>query len=84
MFKSLLLYLYKKTTDLNEKNIISLLESNKHASYLDLGCDDGYKTLQFNSKIQTKNIYGIEIVSKKAKLAQKKGIKVFVCDLAKY
>lgn len=81
--KNILKRLYKKTTDLNEKNITSLLELNNNASYLDLGCDDGHKTLQFNNKIETKNIYGIEIISGRARLAQKEGIKVFVCDLAK-
>lgn len=81
MFKSLLLYLYKKTTDLNEKNIISQLEYNPSAKLLDIGCDDGVKTLQFANKVKTKNIFGIEIIKKRAKLAQKKEINVWIGDL---
>lgn len=81
MFKKFLLYLFNITIELNEKSIISFLEYNPGAKLLDLGCDDGEMTVQFADKVKTKNIYGIEVIKKRAELAQDKGIDVWIGDL---
>lgn len=83
LLKRYLHHLYKKTTDLNFQNILSQLEVNPKAKLLDLGCDDGKKTIAYANKIHTDKIYGIEIVGKQAKKAIKKGIKVRVIDMNK-
>lgn len=83
MIKSILKRLYEQTTFLNEENILSQLEVNKNARYLDLGCNDGIETIKRVGAIQTKKVYGIEIVPKQAKKAQKTGIDVRIADLNK-
>jgi ubiquinone/menaquinone biosynthesis C-methylase UbiE len=83
MFKKYLEYLYKRTVELNEKNIISQLEINPEAKYLDLGCNDGLETIKRARVIQPKDIYGIEIIRKQAKKAEKRDINVWIGDLNK-
>lgn len=83
MFKKYLNYLYIKTTEMNGKNIISQLEINPEAKYLDLGCNDGLGTIKRANTIQTKKIYGIEIIRKQARKAEKLGINVWIGDLNK-
>ena len=73
--------LYNNATTCNQSNIFSLLEKNKRAKFLDLGCDDGALTLKLAAKIDTKEIYGVEIVDERIKKAQNKGIKVKKFDL---
>ena len=79
--KNCLLISYKKAVKLNHENILNLLEHNSHAKFLDLGCDNGNLTKKLAQKIDTRNIYGVEIVGEKTKLAVKKGIKVKKFDL---
>jgi len=73
--------LYAKAVELNHKNIISLLEKNNTANFLDLGCDDGVLTMEMAAKINTKNIWGVEIVDERTKIAETKGITVKKFDL---
>lgn len=74
---------YKKAVLLNHKNILGLLEKNKEARFIDLGCNDGEMTLKFAKKINTKKNYGIDIVDEKIEMATKKGIIVKKNDLNK-
>lgn len=83
MISHFLSELYSRTTSLNEKNILSQLEVDKNARYLDLGCNDGRETIKRAGRIQSKKIFGIEIVPRQAKKAQKMGIDVWVADLNK-
>lgn len=83
MIKSILKKLYEQTTSLNEENILFQLEEDNNARYLDLGCNDGSETIKRAGVIQTKKIYGIEIVPKQARKAQKRGIDVWGADLNK-
>jgi len=73
--------LYNQAVIYNHKNIYSLLENNKQAVFLDLGCDDGVLTMKLAHKIETNNIHGVEIVREKVKLAARRGIKVKKFDL---
>ena len=81
--KKYLLNLDRRATILNTNNIRSQLVTDKNARYLDLGCDDGKKTLLFADKMGTKNIYGIELIQKHANIAKKNGIKVYIGNLDK-
>lgn len=83
MFKKYLEYLYKKTVELNRKNIKSQLEVNPEAKYLDLGCNDGQETIKNANIIRTKKIYGIEIIKKQAGKAKEWGMNVWIGDLNK-
>lgn len=79
--KKYLEQLYNKAVDFNHQNILRLFEVNSNAHFLDLGCDDGEVTSQMAKKIQTKNLYGVEIVSDRANAARSKGIEVKEFDL---
>lgn len=81
--KYYLLNLYESAFLLNTNNILSQLTADKHANYLDLGCDDGKRTLVFAKKIGTKHINGIELIRSHALKAQKRHINVFIGDLDK-
>jgi 2-polyprenyl-3-methyl-5-hydroxy-6-metoxy-1,4-benzoquinol methylase len=72
-----------KAYEKNRENILKLLEVNKKAKLLDLGCDDGEWTTELAKKIQTKDIYGYEIIKERAKKAEEKGIKVNLGNLNK-
>ncbi|HNR44251.1 MAG TPA: methyltransferase domain-containing protein [Methanofastidiosum sp.] len=64
-------------------SILDLLEINPNHVFLDVGCWDGTNTLRFANKIQTKNIFGIEIDEEGLKKAEEKEINVTNTDLNK-
>lgn len=68
-----------------KKKILSLIETNKDGAIVDLGCDDGSWTIVLARKMQAKkgNIYGVDIVKERYRIAQKKGIIVTDSDLNK-
>lgn len=49
--KRFLKKLCEATVGLNHKNILSLLEINPKANFLDLGCDDGTYTKKWQNKL---------------------------------
>lgn len=65
----------------NNRSILSLLERNRNALVIDLGCDDGKWTKKIGLCIGTNSLFGVEIVKERNKLAKKQGIKVTECDL---
>jgi 2-polyprenyl-3-methyl-5-hydroxy-6-metoxy-1,4-benzoquinol methylase len=79
--KKFLNNLYTKAVLINKNNILSLIETNPYGSILDLGCDEGSWTLEVAKKMNSKSIYGIEIVNERLLLAMKKGILVKDSDL---
>jgi len=81
--KNYLSNLFQRAVDLNHENILQLLDKNNKATFLDLGCDDGVFTEKLAKKINTKNIYGVEIVPERIKIAEEKGIRVKKFDLNK-
>jgi len=81
--KKILARIVDKSVKLNHKNIMELLDRNPFAKLLDLGCDEGTWTLELAKKIGTKQIYGIEIVEERAKIARKKQINVKIANLNK-
>lgn len=65
----------------NGRVILSLLEHDASAMFLDLGCAEGDFTRTIASRIGTDKIYGIEIQPENAQLAEEKGIRVIRADL---
>ena len=65
----------------NRKVILSLLEPDKFAKVLDLGCCDGNFTLEVGKRIGTEELYGVDVVEQFVHAAQAKGIKVYCDDL---
>lgn len=68
MLKSLLYFLSKKSADIDQKNILSLLEFNPSARLLDLGCGNGAWTKKIAAKIGTKNITAVDITPRSQKV----------------
>lgn len=57
----------------NIANIISLLEENKNAKVLDIGCGDGQVTVKYKRKIGS-SITGVDGVKERLKAAKEKGV----------
>lgn len=81
MIKKYLQNLYANAVALNHKNIFDFLDHNPNSNFLDLGCDDGVLTKKLAEKIDTKNIYGVEIVDERIKMAESNGLVVKNFDL---
>lgn len=81
MIKKYLVKMYAKVREQNGKKIIKMLEANQNATLLDLGCDDGAWTIQLAKKINTKIIYGVEVVDSRIIKSQEKGIIITKTDL---
>jgi len=79
--KTMMATIFSAAVEYNHKNIIDLLEVNEQALFLDLGCDDGAFSLEIAQRIKAKNIYGVEVVPDRIKIAQEKGVKVKDFDL---
>jgi SAM-dependent methyltransferase len=80
-FRSMAESMFEKAVDFNLENIKKLAELNSDAKFIDLGCDDGAITLAIAEKIKTKDIFGVEIAEKKAKLAEERGVATYKFDL---
>lgn len=79
--KKIMIKMWEKARQDNTDNIFSLLERNPQAKFLDLGCDTGKFTLELAKKVNTNNLYGVEIVDERIIEAKKNGIKVEKSDL---
>jgi SAM-dependent methyltransferase len=81
MIKDYFLDLFLGGSTLNEKHIIQYCNKyGKKGNWLDLGCDDGEWTSRIISPKKVK-WHGIEVVSDRARLAQRKGINISVGSL---
>lgn len=60
----------------------SLISKKKIGEFLDVGCGDGKLTMEFAKIAKSKETYGIEIVDKLGKEAEKRGIRVAKYDLS--
>lgn len=67
----------------NLNNILSLLEKDKKANLIDLGCNDGEWTEKLAERIGSKKIFGIDLIEERLKLAKKKNIITKRSDLNK-
>lgn len=74
--KQCFIKMFDNAMSLNKKNILDFLEKNEDVKFLDLGCDEGTWTINLAKKIGTRNVYGIDIIDEKLKIANLKGIKI--------
>ncbi|MDO8610809.1 MAG: class I SAM-dependent methyltransferase, partial [bacterium] len=79
--RSYLLNLIETASQENEKNIFNFIPKIKACSYLDLGCNDGRKSILWARKANSHKTMGIEIVKIQANKARKRGIIVYESDL---
>jgi SAM-dependent methyltransferase len=66
---------------MNKQNILALLQPKPDAALLDLGCDDGLWTVKLGEKIKTKNLFGVDIVEERVRLACQNGVNTTRADL---
>lgn len=64
-----------------KRAVLSLLEKNPQAMFLDLGCNTGEFTIEMANKIGTRKIFGIEMLEEMAKAAVARRIEVSKGDL---
>lgn len=81
MFKKYLLSLIDAGYKSNSDVILSFLETNPNAALIDLGCNDGSWTIELAKKVNTKNVWGLDIVDDQLSSAKEKGISVVKGDL---
>lgn len=65
----------------NIRNIVELLEFAPGSRMLDVGCDDGERTMVFATATGSDEVHGVEIVPERAELAESRGIDVIPADL---
>jgi SAM-dependent methyltransferase len=69
--------------DQNNDNIRRALRARAPLdSLLDLGCDDGARTMLWAEAAQAREVHGVEVVASRAGLAEQRGIHVATADLA--
>jgi len=73
--------LYMSAHQLNANHTLSALTGDAQARLLDLGCDDGAWSHQLARRLNTKNVYGMEVMPERARLARDRGIQTEVSDL---
>ena len=61
--------MWTRAMEQNHRNMMSLMENNASAKFLDLGCDDGVVTAKLSRPVGTKDLYGIDIVDDKFDIA---------------
>lgn len=73
---------FERAIEQNDENIAgALAERGPVKSLLDLGCDDGARTMLWGRAAGALDIHGVEVVRSRAKLAQERGVSVTTADL---
>ena len=67
--------------DDNIRQIVDLLSPPGGEAMLDVGCDDGERTLLFASALGATRVCGTEVVVERAAAARSRGIEVTVADI---
>jgi SAM-dependent methyltransferase len=75
------LQLYAAADALNRRNILELIRDRQYQSLCDLGCDDGTWTMELARGAQSQHVVGLEIVTERARIAQRNGVQAVVGDL---
>lgn len=73
--KKFLNNLYTNARILNDSGIIGLIQPKPNGKLVDLGCDDGKLTTYLGKKMRSKDVWGVDVVIDRLKLAKKAGIR---------
>ena len=79
--KSIFSNMWFRAHALNDKNIVQFLDRQEGVSIIDLGCDDGKWTAKLANKVETKDVYGVDINSDRLALAKQRGVQIIQTDL---
>jgi ubiquinone/menaquinone biosynthesis C-methylase UbiE len=80
-FRKYTLSIAEQSWKLNDRNVLSYLRPATHDTVLDVGCGNGDQTINWNEKIGSQDLIGVEISREAAKEARKRGVQVVICDL---
>ncbi len=73
---------FERAMEQNNENIARVLrQRGPFVSLLDLGCDDGARTMRWAQAAAAQDVHGIEVVAERAALARERGITVATADL---
>lgn len=78
--RSLAVRAFEQAATNNLRNIVELIEPTSGA-LLDLGCDDGERTMVLAAAAGAEEIHGIELIEERAALARSRGIDVRSADV---
>jgi 2-polyprenyl-3-methyl-5-hydroxy-6-metoxy-1,4-benzoquinol methylase len=81
LFSKYIEFLGKRTENEIEMAVTNFLPRNPRFKFLDCGCDNGIKTIKRAKTIGTSQIWGIESIKERAKLARKSNLKVCMTNL---
>jgi SAM-dependent methyltransferase len=73
---------FQAAMHLNIENIGDLLAASPATRLLDVGCDDGERSLRFAERSRATELFGFEAVPERAELARARGVDVTVGDAA--
>jgi SAM-dependent methyltransferase len=80
--RSLLARMYDAANEENLRNIErALATAGPRAALVDLGCDDGERTLRFAHAARAAEVHGLELIEHRAALAEERGVKTTIGDL---
>jgi SAM-dependent methyltransferase len=74
--------MFEDAMQLNLQNIDALLKTAQGGRLLDVGCDDGERTVAFARAAGAEEVAGIEAVAERAGLARERGVAAKVADVA--
>jgi SAM-dependent methyltransferase len=73
---------FERAIQQNSENIArALVKRGPFGTLLDLGCDDGERTMVWASAARAQAIKGVEVVAARAALAEERGIEISTADL---
>jgi len=72
---------FERAMSLNLENIGSALAAATPRTLLDVGCDDGDRTIELARRAGASEVFGVEAVAERAEAARRRGIEVVVTDL---
>ena len=72
--------LYEQGFEQNKNELLNLLEENRDAKILDIGCSDGSFTKRVANRVKSTTVFGIEIIKARASEARKNGVNAVVAN----
>jgi ubiquinone/menaquinone biosynthesis C-methylase UbiE len=82
MLKAAFSNLSEAAASLNKRNILDLVRDGRYQTLCDLGCDDGEWTSEVARSSGSAIAFGLEIVPTRARVAQSRGVRTTIADLA--
>lgn len=80
LLKKYLGQIYEQGYEQNKDELLNILEEDRNAKILDIGCHDGSFSKRVIDKVRSDKVFGIELVKDSASKAHKRGVDVVIAD----